>query len=159
MFSALRATGNIRAYAGWEGAPVSPRVAELLNLEKKAGLFDSKTWLRGANGYMTIVWNSCHSSMMRRKQESRSRRHLPRRGAVLINYYGIDKNLVPYIAEIPTGLKIGNISRIAHSGDKQRDTLQRAAGLHHHPRLALRRLHRGGFQEAWHQVEIHSNAS
>ena len=106
---ASRYGGNIRAYAGWEGAhPVSPRVAELLNLEKKAGLFDSKTWAawrKRVHDNRVEFMSFLHDA--KKAGKSVVAASSPGRGAVLINYYGIDKNLVPYIAEIPTGLKIG----------------------------------------------------
>jgi hypothetical protein len=31
----------------------------------------------------------------------------PGRASTLLNYYGVDKELIPYLAELPTSLKLG----------------------------------------------------
>lgn len=106
---ASRYGGNIRAYAGWKGAhPISPRVAELLALEEEKGLFDPEVWA----AWRTRVDENRTKVMQLIYQAKADGKRVvaascPGRGAVLMNYYGIDTNLIPYIAEIPTGLKIG----------------------------------------------------
>ena len=100
--------GNIRVYATkGKGKKVSPEVNKLLKLEKEFGLgklstftvfadrvkkarlefmdFLIKTKKRGK----TIVGNSC-----------------PARASTLLNYYGVDRELLPYLAEQPTSLKL-----------------------------------------------------
>lgn len=106
---ASRYGGNIRAYAGWKGAhPISPRVAELLNVEEGAGLFDPKAWAawrtrvdENRTKFMQLIYDA------KRKGQKVVAASCPGRGAVLMNYFGLDVTLLPYIAEIPTGLKIG----------------------------------------------------
>ncbi len=113
---ASRYGGNIRAYAGWKGAhPIHPRVAELLKTEEEAGLFNPQMWEK----WRTRVHDNRVKFMsflyeMKEAGKSIVAASSPGRGAVLMNYYGIDKNLVPYVAEIPTGLKIGKYLPGAH---------------------------------------------
>lgn len=106
---ASRYGGNIRAYAGWKGAhPISPRVSELLALEEEKKLFDPEAWTAWRKRvddnrarFMQLIYE------IKIKGQHVVAASCPGRGAVLLNYYGLDKNLIPYIAEIPTGLKIG----------------------------------------------------
>lgn len=108
--------GNIRVHVTkGKGKPVSPNVAKLLKLEKEFGLgkldtyskfakrvkkarlefmnFLIKTNVSGKN----IVGNSC-----------------PGRCSTLLNYYGVDPELLPYLAEQPTSLKLGMYSAGKH---------------------------------------------
>ena len=106
---ASRYGGNIRAYVARKGTrEIHPNVPTLLKTEEDAGLFDPNVWKAWRDRVVankmkflefayrikasgaSIVANSC-----------------PGRGVVLTNYYGIGPDLIPYIAEIPTGLKIG----------------------------------------------------
>lgn len=106
---ASRYGGNIRAYVARKGVhQVTKNVADLLKEEERKGLFKPGTWAKWRERVMTnrlkfvefvhsiknkglsIVGNSC-----------------PGRGAVLLNFYGLDKNILPYIAELPNGLKVG----------------------------------------------------
>ena len=86
---------------------VSESVESLLKLEEKSGLYKIETYEKFAdrvkqakNDFMnfilkiksegkTIVGNSC-----------------PGRSVTLLNYYGVDSELLPYIAEQPTSLKL-----------------------------------------------------
>lgn len=101
--------GNIRVYAEkGKGKKVNGSVSDLLQKEKEGGLDKLETYLKFAdrvkkarleflefivqtkkNG-KTIVGNSC-----------------PGRSSTLLNYYGIDKELLPYLAEQPASLKLG----------------------------------------------------
>lgn len=100
--------GNIRVYATkGKGRPVSPQVKKLLKLEEDFGLGKVKTYekfavrvkkaklefmeflIQAKKKGKYIVGNSC-----------------PARSSTLINYYGIDSELLPYIAEQPTSLKL-----------------------------------------------------
>jgi hypothetical protein len=106
---ASRYGGNIRAYAGWKGAhPISPRVGELLKEEEDAGLFDPAVWAdwrKRVNENRTNILKLIYDI----KSEGKSivAASSPGRGAVLMNYFGLTPNTIPYVAEIPTGLKIG----------------------------------------------------
>ena len=101
--------GNIRVHVTkGKNRPVSENVATLLNLEENSGLNKLKTYEKFADrvkkakiDFMkfvlkikedgkTLVANSC-----------------PGRGVTLLNYYGVDIDLIPYIAEQPTSLKLG----------------------------------------------------
>lgn len=100
--------GNIRVYATkGKGRAVSPQVKELLKLEKEFGLGQLETFTKFADRVKKarlqfmdflikmkktgkhIVGNSC-----------------PGRCSTLLNYYGVDKELLPYLAEQPTSLKL-----------------------------------------------------
>lgn len=100
--------GNIRVHATkGKGRPVSAEVKKLLKLEKDAGLGKLSTYTRFAERvkrarfefmeflYKTkisgkhVVGNSC-----------------PARSSTLLNYYGVDSQLLPYLAEQPTSLKL-----------------------------------------------------
>ncbi len=100
--------GNIRVHVTkGKDKPVSENVSLLLKLEDESGLYDLKTYEKFAErvkkaktDFMnfvltvkkegkTIVGNSC-----------------PGRCVTLLNYYGIDSDLLPFIAEQPTSLKL-----------------------------------------------------
>jgi len=100
--------GNIRVHVTkGKNRPVSENVAALLNLEEKSGLYKLETYRKFANRVKkakkdfvsflfktkdngkTIVANSC-----------------PGRCVTLLNYYGIGSDMIPYIAEQPTSLKL-----------------------------------------------------
>lgn len=106
---ANRYGGNIRAYAARKGTrPISPRVAELLAVEEKAGLFTPEAWglwrarvEKNRVAFMELAYDA------KKNGQQFVAASCPGRGVVLLNYYGIDKHLLQYIAEIPTGLKIG----------------------------------------------------
>lgn len=100
--------GNIRVIATkGKNRKISPEVKKLLRLEKEFGLGKKETFTRFANRakkarleFMDflirtkkmgkhIVGNSC-----------------PARSSTLLNYYGVDKGLLSYLAEQPTSLKL-----------------------------------------------------
>lgn len=100
--------GNIRVHATkGKGKPVSPEVKKLLKLEEDFGLEKLQTYIKFANrvkkarlefmGFLIrtkkagkhIVGNSC-----------------PARSSTLLNYYGVDRELLSYLAEQPTSLKL-----------------------------------------------------
>ena len=100
--------GNIRVHVTkGKNRNVSESVESLLKLEEKSGLYKIETYEKFAdrvkqakNDFMnfilkiksegkTIVGNSC-----------------PGRSVTLLNYYGVDSELLPYIAEQPTSLKL-----------------------------------------------------
>lgn len=101
--------GNIRAYVARQGTrPVAPSVAALLTLEEETGLHQPGPWrlwrdrvaqnrerfmefaLRSRREGSTVVGNAC-----------------PGRCSTLLNYYGVTREEMPYIAELPTSLKLG----------------------------------------------------
>jgi hypothetical protein len=106
---ASRYGGNIRAYVAFKGVyPRNPRVDALLKEEESKGLFEPKTWEKwrervalNRNCFMELAYEA------KRKGLRFVADSCPGRGAVLINYYGIDKTLIPYIAQLPGSEKIG----------------------------------------------------
>ena len=101
--------GNIRVHVTkGKNRPVSENVTSLLNLEEDSGLYKLETYrkfaervknakkdfvnflLKVKNDGKTVVGNSC-----------------PGRSVTLLNYYGVDVDLIPYIVEQPTSLKLG----------------------------------------------------
>jgi hypothetical protein len=101
--------GNIRVYVTkGKGRAVSPNVPALVKLEEAAGLGEFKTYetfaervkkarlefmdflIDAKKAGKSIVGNSC-----------------PGRCVTLLNYYGVDQELLPYVAEQPTSLKLG----------------------------------------------------
>ncbi|MEK7857812.1 MAG: class I SAM-dependent methyltransferase [Elusimicrobiota bacterium] len=101
--------GNIRAYAAKKGTrTIKPAVAELLALEDKVGLHTPAAWekFRGRvnenrEKFMEFAYTA------KRKGQSIVGNSCPGRGSTLVNYYGIHKDLMPYICELPTSLKLG----------------------------------------------------
>ncbi|OGF27363.1 methyltransferase [Candidatus Falkowbacteria bacterium RIFOXYC2_FULL_47_12] len=106
---ASRYGGNIRAYAARKGThPVSARVGELLALEEQKGLFKPETWAawrgrvtRNRLRFMELAYEAKEKGL-RFVADS-----CPGRGAVLVNYYGLDHTLLPYIAQLPNSEKVG----------------------------------------------------
>lgn len=106
---ASRYGGNIRAYIARKGVhPISPRVSELLALEDKKGLFKPETWAKFRD---RVTENRNRFVDLAHEAKRKGLRFVadscPGRGAVLINYYGIDKYLMPYIAQLPESEKVG----------------------------------------------------
>ncbi len=100
--------GSIRVYAAKGDAPVSPRVEQLLAEEERAGLYGIEAF---------------HSFGERARASKRELRALlsdlgkegelvpgigcPGRASTLLNYAGVDADVMPYIAEQSTSLKLG----------------------------------------------------
>lgn len=113
---AFRYGGNIRAYATRKGVrQIDPEVGELLGLEEKVGLYKPETWAKwrqrvseNRNRFMALAYEA------KRKGLRFVADSCPGRGAVLVNYYGIDKTLMPYIAQLPESEKAGKYLPGAH---------------------------------------------
>lgn len=112
VFAVQRASrygGNIRAYVCRKGSrPIEPGVRALLDEEEQKGLFDPKRWEEwrvkvGENRtkFMELAYEA------KKKGQSFVGNSCPGRGAVLLNYFGVDEFLMPYVAELPNGLKVG----------------------------------------------------
>jgi hypothetical protein len=106
---AARYGGNIRAYVARQGLQqINSRVAGLLAEEEAKGLFKPETWAQwrrrvDANRvrFMELAYEAKQKGLLFVGNSC------PGRGAVLVNYYGLDKSLMPYVAELPNGLKVG----------------------------------------------------
>lgn len=101
--------GSIRAYVARDGTqPVHASVAALLQQEENSGVFRPETWAlwreRVAlqrNHFMEFAYRA------QRRDERFVADSCPGRGTVLVNYYGIDAMLMPYIAQLPESEKVG----------------------------------------------------
>jgi hypothetical protein len=101
--------GNIRAYVARRGAQrVTSAVGELLALEEQVGLHQPATWEKfrarvreNRDKFMEFAYH------VRRQGQSMVGVSCPGRSATMLNYYGITPDLMPYIGELPTSLKLG----------------------------------------------------
>jgi len=106
---ASRYGGNIRAYIARKGVhSANRRVSDLLRTEEEAGLFTPETWAAWRNRvtdnrdkFLALAYEAKREGL-RFVADS-----CPGRGAVLVNYYGINKTLMPYIAQLPGSEKVG----------------------------------------------------
>ncbi len=101
--------GNIRAYVARKGVrKATAAVDDLLKLEVERGLFDPATYVAFRNRV-----NEARDQLMelaysvRRRGQRLVGNSCPGRCSTLINYYGITPELMPYLAEQPTSLKLG----------------------------------------------------
>lgn len=100
--------GNIRVYATkGKGKKVHPRVEKLLDLEEKFGLGNLATYKKFADRVRKARFE-CMDFLISAKKAGKSTvgDSCPARASTLINYYGIDRELLPYITEQPTSLKL-----------------------------------------------------
>ena len=101
--------GNIRAYVARKGSrPIAPAVPALLALEVERGLFDPKTYVKfrarvekSRDELMTLAYQAHQKGL------SLVGNSCPGRCSTLLNYYGMTRDLMPYLAEQPTSLKLG----------------------------------------------------
>lgn len=113
---ASRYGGNIRAYVCRKGMyPISKNVTDLLQLEEEKGLFRPDTW---AKWRARVEDNRLRFMKLAHEAKRKGLRFVadscPGRGAVLVNYYGLDKNLLPYVAQIPGTEKVGKFMPGTH---------------------------------------------
>lgn len=101
--------GNLRVHVTkGKGRPVSTRIAEQLKEEKAAGLDKFATFEKFAArvkkarlDFMKFLIDATRAG------KSIVGKSSPGRAVTLLNYYGVDKEMMPYIAEVDKGLKIG----------------------------------------------------
>lgn len=101
--------GNIRAYVCRKGSrPVAQAVTDLLALEEERRLFAPETWAKfrtqvneNRDRLMTLAYEA------NRKGMGFVGNSCPGRCSTLLNYYGMTRDLMPYLAEQPTSLKLG----------------------------------------------------
>lgn len=100
--------GNIRIYATkGKGRHISPDVKKLLKTEEEFGLGKLKTFTKFADR----VKKARLEFMDFLIKTKRSGKHIvgnscPGRCSTLLNYYGVDSEFLPYLAEQPTSLKL-----------------------------------------------------
>jgi hypothetical protein len=101
--------GNLRAYVARRGSrQISGNVQELLDLEVAKGLFSAKTY----ENFRSRVYENRDRLMelafsARRDGLRFVGNSCPGRCSTLLNYYGMTKDLMPYLAEQPSSLKLG----------------------------------------------------
>jgi len=101
--------GSLRVIvAKGRGHSPSPGLTALLQEEKEAGLYDSETYVKFRRQVLRTKRDLYRLAL---EAESKGQRFVgnscPGRCATLLNYVGIDADLMPYIAEQPTSLKLG----------------------------------------------------
>ena len=100
--------GNIRVYATkGKGKKVNLSVKELIKLEQKFGLGKLKIYTNFANRVEQARLEFM-DFLIKTKMAGKSvvGNSSPARASTLLNYYGVDSELLPYIAEQPTSLKL-----------------------------------------------------
>jgi len=108
--------GNIRAHVSkGRGRPVSPQVTALLDEERTAGLDRLETYQRFADRARAARLEFLEFIVkVKRAGQSIVGKSCPGRASTLLNFYGVDRDLLPYLAELPTSLKLGMFSPGAH---------------------------------------------
>ena len=101
--------GNIRVHVTkGKGRNVSPRVAKLLKEERAAGLDKLSTYTTFARRVQKARLEFM-DFLIKTKKSGKSivGKSCPGRASTLLNYYGVDTEYIPYLAELPTSLKLG----------------------------------------------------
>jgi hypothetical protein len=101
--------GNIRAYIGkGRNRPVKPGVGQMLAMERDFGLEDPACYQAFRERAEKVKLDLLRLAL-RCKDEGKSfvGNSCPGRASTLLNYCGIDTDLMPYIAEQPSSLKLG----------------------------------------------------
>lgn len=106
---ASRYGGNIRLHVTkGKNKKISDNITTLLEFEENFGLYQLETY----TNFATRVKKAKQDFMnfvLKIKSEGKSivGNSCPGRSVTLLNYYGVDVELLPYIAEQPTSLKLG----------------------------------------------------
>ena len=88
--------------------PISDNVDKFLELEKKSGLFEEKIWEKFKNNVEKTKNDMIELALNAKSKGYRFvGKSCPGRCSTLINYIGLNTDLMPYIAEQPTSLKLG----------------------------------------------------
>ncbi|MEI6454088.1 MAG: class I SAM-dependent methyltransferase [Actinomycetes bacterium] len=109
--------GSIRVYAGWKGKhPISPEVKRLLATEERVGLFKPAGWAEFRKGVKKAREQFLELAYKAKKEGlAFVADSCPTRGVVLVNYYGLDETLLPYIAQLPGTEKVGKYMPGTHT--------------------------------------------
>lgn len=101
--------GSLRVYAAkGAGHPVRDSVGELLALEEEFGLYRRDAYDRFRENAKIARWNLVSMATEAKiVGASFVGNSCPGRSSTLLNYCGIDRELMPYIAEQPASLKLG----------------------------------------------------
>jgi len=100
--------GNIRVYVTkGKGRKVNPEVKKLLKIEEEFGLNKLKTFEKFAKRVKKARLEFLDFLIKTNKSgKSIVGNSSPARASTLLNYYGVDAELLPYLAEQPTSLKL-----------------------------------------------------
>ena len=101
--------GNIRVHVTkGKNRPVSENVTALLNLEENSDLYKLETYRKFAERVKKAK-KDFMSFILKMKEDGKTivANSCPGRSVTLLNYYGVNPDLIPYIAEQPTSLKLG----------------------------------------------------
>jgi len=101
--------GNIRIHVTkGKDHPISENVIKLLKKEENFGLYNLNTYKKFANR-VTKAKKDFMEFIYKIKKEGKTivGNSCPGRCVTLLNYYGVDSDLIPYIAEQSTSLKLG----------------------------------------------------
>jgi len=101
--------GNLRVHVTkGKGRQVSPHVDALLKIEKDSGLDELETYKKFAERVKKARLEFMDFLIKAKKSGKYIvGKSCPGRASTLLNYYGIDAELLSYIAEQPTSLKLG----------------------------------------------------
>lgn len=101
--------GNIRVHiTKGKGKPVSPEVEKLLKLEEASGLLRLETYVKFAERVKKARVEFMDFLIQTKKSgKSIVGNSCPGRCSTLLNYYGVDSEMLPYLAEQPASLKLG----------------------------------------------------
>ncbi len=99
--------GNIRAYVARKGhRQIQRAVRDTLELEEVRGLFEPGRWSEWANNVRrqrgAFAWWLSHSG-----EKTIAGKSCPGRASTLLNFYGVTRDQMPYLAELPDSLKLG----------------------------------------------------
>ncbi len=101
--------GNIRVHVTkGVSRPIGQNITKLLKEEEESGLGDLKTYEKFAQRVKKARIEFMNF-LLKTKQSGKSivGNSCPGRCSTLLNYYGVDSELIPYLAEQPTSLKLG----------------------------------------------------
>jgi hypothetical protein len=100
--------GNIRIHATkGKGKPVGEEVVKLLKVEEEFGLGKLETFVKFADRVKKARLEFMDFLISTKKSgKSIVGNSCPGRSSTLLNYYGVDPELIPYLAEQPTSLKL-----------------------------------------------------
>jgi SAM-dependent methyltransferase len=100
--------GNIRVHVTkGKNRPISENVTKLLNVEKDFGLYKLETYIDFADRVRKAKRDFLNF-ILKKKEEGKTivANSCPGRSVTLLNYYDVGTDLIPYIAEQPTSLKL-----------------------------------------------------
>lgn len=101
--------GNIRLHVTkGKNRPISQNVSSLLILEEESGLYKLETYRIFAKRVKKAKKDFLNLLLeLNKNDKSIIANSCPGRCVTLLNYYGVDAEMIPYITEQPTSLKLG----------------------------------------------------